>query len=110
MRGLIFLDFRVLGQRMKIGVRYEKFGELQKQESVDIRRFSQQKKTGLTVNELYQMKNEIFMQSPHINLSIENFSSLHVIEEYLLRKFSAKEAKGRQMHHNERFGADYDEY
>ena len=36
MRGLIFLDFRVLGQRMKIGVRYEKFGELQKQERFSV--------------------------------------------------------------------------
>lgn len=64
---------------------------LHKQKSVQIEEETKSPSTLETQAELYQYKDSIFKEVPALTLSVEQFGTLEVIEDYLLNKLHSKE-------------------
>jgi len=48
-----------------------------------------------SLDEILNSKLDLFLNNPHILLSIENFGNLTIIEDYLLNKFDSKVNKSK---------------
>jgi len=96
-------DLRFLAQRVKFKAQYSSESKSERKKSLGTPELLKNKSTKIdeekkifptsleTQTELYYYKDSIFKEVPLLALSVEQFGTLEVIEDYLLNKLNSKE-------------------
>ena len=87
-------DLKILSQRVRFKVKFlpSKINDKPvKKEDITEEKYKIDDKTANLQEEMLGFKSSIFRELPVFNLSLENYKTLEVIEDYLLNKLNCKE-------------------